>query len=126
MPYVSCSICCLALGLKCNLEVFANRSRAHATADSQSAVRSQNAPSYATSCQKRTNDRPHTAPPCSQCVMPPPILNDSEDEEDDVVYDDSVDSRSRSSGESAPGIPALDGTRDTVNQSTGSTGEHRR
>lgn len=58
--------------------------------------------------------------------MPPPILNDSEDEEDDVVYDDSVDSRSRSSGESAPGIPALDGTRDTLNQSTGSTGEHRR
>jgi hypothetical protein len=59
-------------------------------------------------------------------MMPPPILNDSEDEEDDVVYDDSVDSRSRSSGESAPGIPALDGTRDTLNQSTGSTGEHCR
>lgn len=58
--------------------------------------------------------------------MPPPILNDSEDEEDDVVYDDSVGSRSRSSGESVPGIPALDGTRDTLNQSTGSTGEHRR
>jgi len=58
--------------------------------------------------------------------MPPPILHDSEDEEDDVVYDDSADSRSRSSGEPAPGIPALDGTRDTLNQSTGSTGEHRR
>jgi len=57
--------------------------------------------------------------------MPPPILHDSEDEEDDVVYDDSGDSRSRSSGESAPGIPALDGTRDALNQSTGSTGEHR-
>ncbi|GAB7325994.1 hypothetical protein MBLNU13_g10037t2 [Cladosporium sp. NU13] len=55
--------------------------------------------------------------------MPPPILNDSEDEEDDVVYDDSLDNRSRSSGESAPGIPALDGTRDTLNQSTGSTEE---
>lgn len=55
--------------------------------------------------------------------MPPPILNDSEDEEDDLVYDDSRGSLSRSSGESAPGIPALDGTRDTLNQSTGSTGE---
>jgi hypothetical protein len=58
--------------------------------------------------------------------MPPPILDDSEDEEDDVVYDDSKgshDSLSRSSGESAPGIPALDGTRDTLNQSTGSTGK---
>ncbi|KAM0712779.1 hypothetical protein Q7P35_000226 [Cladosporium inversicolor] len=59
-------------------------------------------------------------------MMPPPILNDSEDEEDDVVYDDSVDSRSRSSGESAPGIPALDGTRDTHDQSTGSTDRLKR
>jgi hypothetical protein len=55
--------------------------------------------------------------------MPPPILHDSEGEEDEVVYDDPRDSLSRSSGESAPGIPALDSTRDTLNQSTGSTGK---
>ncbi|KAM0717202.1 hypothetical protein Q7P37_007054 [Cladosporium fusiforme] len=53
--------------------------------------------------------------------MPPPILNDSEDEDDDVLYDDSNDnSLSRSSGEPAPAIPSVDGTRDT-HQSTGST-----
>lgn len=56
--------------------------------------------------------------------MPPPVLNDSEDEEDDVVYDDSKDhSLSRSSGEADAGVLALDGTRDTNNQSTGSTGK---
>lgn len=56
--------------------------------------------------------------------MPPQILNDSEDEDDDVVYDDSKDSSlSRSSGEADAGVPALDGTRDTNNQSTGSTGK---
>ena len=78
----------------------------------------------AASTAKSTNDRTPGTTSNSQCMMPPPILDDSEDEEDDVVYDDSVDSRSRSSGESVPGIPALDGTRDTLNQSTGSTGEH--
>ena len=55
------------------------------------------------------------------CTMPPPILNDSEDDEDVVVYDDSVQSSSHASGEAAPAI-TLDGTRDTLNQSTGSTG----
>lgn len=78
----------------------------------------------AASTAKSTDDRTPGTTSNSQCMMPPPILNDSEDEEDDVVYDDSVDSRSRSSGVSVPGIPALDGTRDTLNQSTGSTGEH--
>lgn len=56
--------------------------------------------------------------------MPPPILNDSEDDDDDVVYDDPQnDNLSPSSAESAPGISTLDETRDTNNQSTGSTGE---
>jgi hypothetical protein len=55
------------------------------------------------------------------CTMPPQILNDSEDDEDVVVYDDSVQSSSHASGEPAPAI-TLDGTRDTLNQSTGSTG----
>lgn len=59
-----------------------------------------------------------------QCTMPPPILNDSEDDEDDVVYDDAKgNSLSRSSGEAEAAIPALDGTRDMNNQSTGSTGK---
>lgn len=54
--------------------------------------------------------------------MPPQILNDSEDEDDDIVYDDSNgNSASRSSGEPTPGIPTIDGTRD-AHQSTGSTG----
>lgn len=56
------------------------------------------------------------------CTMPPPILNDSEDDEDVVVYDDSNISSSHASGEAAPAI-TLDDTRDTHNQSTGSTGE---
>jgi len=54
--------------------------------------------------------------------MPPQILNDSEDDDDVVVYDDSVQSSSHASGEPAPAI-TLDGTRDTLNQSTGSTGD---
>jgi hypothetical protein len=53
--------------------------------------------------------------------MPPQILNDSEDDEDVVVYDDSVQSSSHASG-AAPAI-TLDGTRGTLNQSTGSTGD---
>ena len=56
--------------------------------------------------------------------MPPPILNDSEDEDDDVVYDDPKDdSLSRSSAEPAPGKSSLDGIPNTNDQSTGSTGE---
>jgi hypothetical protein len=55
--------------------------------------------------------------------MPPQILNDSEDDDEDaVVYDDSVQSSSHASGEAAAAI-TLDGTRDTLNQSTGSTGD---
>ena len=57
----------------------------------------------------------------SICTMPPQILNDSEDDEDIVVYDDSAQSSSHASGEAAPAI-TIDGTRDALNKSTGSTG----
>lgn len=55
--------------------------------------------------------------------MPPAILNDSEDEDDDVVFDDGKGgSLSRSSGDQVANIADLDGTHDSTEQSTGSTG----
>lgn len=55
--------------------------------------------------------------------MPPPILNDSEDEDGDVLYDDPKESNLiSSSGGSGPEISKSDGTHDTIDQSTGSTG----
>lgn len=57
--------------------------------------------------------------------MPPAILNDSEDEDGEVVFDDGNDgSLSRSSGDQVANITDLDGTRDSAEQSTGSTGTH--
>jgi len=58
--------------------------------------------------------------------MSPATLNDSEDEDGDVVFDDGNDrSLSRSSGDQVANIPDLDGTRDSTEQSTGSTGMRR-
>ena len=57
--------------------------------------------------------------------MPPAILNDSEDEDGDVVFDDGDhESLSRSSGDQVAKIAGLDGTRESAEQSTGSTGMH--
>ena len=52
--------------------------------------------------------------------MPPAILSDSEDEDGDVVFDDGDNGcLSRSSGDQ---VASIDGTRDSTEQSTGSTG----
>ena len=54
--------------------------------------------------------------------MPSALLNDSEDEEDNVLFDDGDHgSLANSSGEEPTGIPGMDGTREN-DQSTGSTG----
>jgi hypothetical protein len=54
--------------------------------------------------------------------MPPAILYDSEDEDEDIVVPDDSETGARLSPDHPADIPGLDGTRDT-HQSTGSTGK---